>query len=178
MAWNPWSQSIDAAIISGKVTPGILRLRNANSPREWDERKGYGWSGSFPIFLGIRLSRFDMGFEMYTDADWALWENMRPMLAKPPAGKRPTALDIVHPVLQQLDIKSIVVTDVKQLEIDENTGVVTQPIEVLTFRRPKIALSKPEGSADKPPTDFWDQVIEKISSENQAERAAQDRLTP
>lgn len=170
MTWNPWSTPLDRGVINGIWTPGILRLRNADSPRKWDERVGYGWSGSFPVFLGVRLSQFDVGFELYTDEDWADWQKLRPILAKPPYGKRPKALDFVHPILQDLDIKSIVVTNVKQQETSE-LGVITIPIEVMTFRVPKIALAKPEGSADKPKPDWAEQMMQDLQAKIERESA-------
>jgi hypothetical protein len=165
MTWNPWTTPLDTARISGIDTPGLLRIRNADSPRAWDERNGYGWSGSFPVFMGIRLSHFEMGFELYDDDDWADYQKILPLLAKPPLGKRPKALSISHPILQQLEIGSIQITNVKQLEIDDN-GIVTQPIEVISFRVPKLALSKPEGSQTQNDDDPYDKKIRALTDRN------------
>jgi hypothetical protein len=164
--WNPWRQTIDYAVISGKQTPGILRLRNADSPRAWDERNGYGWSGSFPVFMGVRLSHFDMGFEMYDEDDLALWRELEPLLAKPPFGKRPQALSIQHPLLAPLEISSIQVLNVKQWEFDEY-GVITQPVEVIAFRSPKFSLSKPQGAKQKDDDDPYDKQINALAARNQ-----------
>lgn len=166
MSWNPWRAPIDYALINNIKTPGILRIRNAGSPRAWDERNGYGWSGSFPVFMGVRLSHFDLGFECYTDDDLAQWYALAPHLAKPPYGKRPKALTIHHPRLRALEIGSIQVVDLKDWEFDDS-GFFTIPVEVISFRVPKLALSKPEGADNnRDALDPYDQKIEALSAEN------------
>jgi hypothetical protein len=158
MSWNPWNTPLDAGLIEGMLTPGLLKLGEPDSPREWDQRRGYGWAGSFPFFLGVKLSEFDAVFELYTDEHWDQWQAIRPKFIKPPAGKRPKALDFVHPILADLDIKSVVVTNVKGPKVDGD-GVNRITISLLAFRVPKIALSKPEAAADKPSDDPIDREI-------------------
>jgi hypothetical protein len=166
--WNPFTLSIDAAVLSGLVTPGFAIIERGGTPRNWDERMGYGWSGSFPVFTGQKLGFFDLTFRMFTKTDWELYRAIRPLLVRPPYGKRPQALDIVHPILLDLEIRSIVITDVKQLR-QTDPGVWEKTIECLQFRKPKIALAKPEASAQKPESqDPYDKLIDKLSADNQA----------
>lgn len=165
MTWNPWVTDLDSAVISGIKTPGLLKIRNADSPRAWDERNGYGWSGSFPVFMGVRLSHFEMAFELYDEFDWGEYQTIMPILAKPPIGKRPKALSISHPILHQLEIGSIQITNVKQLEFDDS-GIITQPLEVISFRVPKLSLSKPEGAAQQVDDDPFDKKIRALTDRN------------
>lgn len=167
MSWNPWITTVDYALIDKIKTPGILRLRNADSPRAWDERNGYGWSGSFPVFMGVRLSHFEMGFEIYDEDDLAQWRLLEPKVQKPPFGKRPKSLTLQHPITQALEIGSIQVLNVKQWEFDDY-GMITQPIEVISFRVPKLALSKPEAPKQAESDDPWDKQILLSNAENAA----------
>lgn len=162
--WTPFTLAIDAAVLAGLQTPGLLLIEKAGSPRQWDERNGYGWSGSFPVFIGQKLSMFSLVFRMYDENDWALYQALRPILVRPPYGKRPQALDIVHPILMDLDIRSIVITDVSQLTLAEG-GVWEKTVECMQFRKPKIALAKPEASTPKPSDDPYDKMIEKLTKQ-------------
>ena len=162
--WSPFRLSIDSALIANLPTPGLLLIEKANSPRQWDERNGYGWSGSFPVFIGQRLSAFDLTFKMYNDDDWTKYQALRPILVRPPFGKRPTSLDIVHPILMDLEIRSVVITDVLQLTPIDNGGWA-KTIECLSFRRPKVALAKPEASKQKQSDDPYDKMIERLTKQ-------------
>lgn len=162
--WDPFTIPIDSAKISGLDTPGLLVIDKANSPRQWDERNGYGWSGSFPVFVGQRLSFFDLTFKMYTTEDWKRYKALKPLLVRPPFGKRPKALDIVNPILEDLEIFSFVILDVGRLTPIDN-GAYSKTIECMQHRRPRIALAKPEASQQKPSDDPYDKMIENLTKQ-------------
>lgn len=157
MAFDPNITPIDYFMLADQRSPGVARIEKANSPRNWDQRNGYGWSGSFPVFTGLKLSEFDAIIELWSTDDWAAWEDFRPLVAKPPYGKRPKALKIWHPWLAELGIKSAVIFDVLQPQRIGETGGWSRTIQLLEWRQPKIALAKP-ASADKPKAlDPWEQ---------------------
>lgn len=165
MAFDPNLNGIDFVLLGGTRTPGVGRVEKANSPRNWDQRNGYGWSGSFPVFTGLKLSEFDVIFELWTSQDWADWEAFRPIIAKPPYGKRPKAIDVWHPWLEELGIRSAVIFDVLAPTKIGETGGWSRTIQMLEWRQPKITLAKPT-SADKPKTtDPWDKEIERLTAQ-------------
>jgi hypothetical protein len=164
MAWNPMDQPVDFASIGGLLTPGKIDIMGAGSPRNWDQRMGYGWSGSFPVFTGMKLSEFSSRIRLYTTEDWDHWDVFKIVVEKPPAGKRPRALDIWHPFLEMLDIRSVVVTDCSQPEPIDELGTHAIVIKWMVFRRPKITLAKPEASEVKP-KDEVEQEIEALTKE-------------
>lgn len=166
MSWNPIDNPIDFFILQHLASPGIGTIQKANSPRKYDERGGWGASGSVLIFMGRRLSQFDGIITLYTPEDWAAWEAWKPLVDRPPYGKRPRALDIWHPYLAQLQIASCVVEDVLQPEELENGGhrIVIQFRE---FRALKLSLAKPEASANAPVTDPYDKEIEALTKQLQ-----------
>ncbi len=157
MTWNPLTDPVDKFLLGGHMTPGIADVVGANSPRNWEERAGYGWSGAWLIYRGVGLSHFSIVFTLYTDADWLDWYAFQPLVTKPPYGKRPRALDIVHPLTSALGIRAVVVEDALAPEQSE-PGVWVATLKVIEWRHPKYSLAKPEGS-QAAPVDPIDQEI-------------------
>lgn len=147
--WNPIAESIDRFTIGGHLTPGIGEIVGLDSPRNWEERVGPGYSGAIVIFRGVRPSHFSITFRLYTEVDWADWNAFQTTIAKPPFGKRPRALDIVHPLCQANGVRAIVVENVISPQQTAD-GEWTAELKVIEFRRPKPALATPEGSQDSP----------------------------
>lgn len=165
MSWNPIDDPCDYITLSGQRSPGIAEVRGANSPRRYDERKGYGLSGATVVFRGIGLTRFTVELRLSTEQHWADWYAWKPMVDRPPAGTRPKALDIWHPFLEDLEVKSCVVEDVSQPSQVED-GVWAIEIKFIQFRRPVLSLSKPEASKAAP-VDPVDQRIEALTKQFQ-----------
>lgn len=161
MSWNPIEQPIDKVVMAGKLTPGIAEIVGANSPRSWDERGGYGLSGALSVFTGIKLAHFSIRLSLYTIEDWNDWHAFKAIVAKPPYGKRPRAIDISHPILDDVGIRAVGVEDVLGAE-QSDAGVWTIEIKCIEFRKPKVALAKPEGATATP----VDPVEQKIALKN------------
>lgn len=149
MSFNPLSEPVDKATIGGRLTPGFCEIVGADSPRQWDERVGYGLSGATVFFHGIRLSHFSIKFRLYTAQDWDDWAAFKPLVDRPPIGKRSRSIDIAHPILGDLGIGSIVIENVIAPEQTDD-GEWTIELKVIEFRRPTAAMAKPEGSTATP----------------------------
>lgn len=149
MTWNPIDTPVDKAFLGGRITPGLCDVEGANSPRNWDERDGYGLSGATVIFKGVKLSHFSIKFRLYTAEDWNDWHAFAPTVAKPPLGKRPRALDIAHPITDEVQIRSVVVDDVLA-PVQTGDGEWTVEVKLIEFRKPRLALAKPQGSTATP----------------------------
>ena len=149
MSWNPLEHPVDKATIGGQLTPGLCELVGADSPRGWDERQGYGLSGATVFFTGIKLSHFSIKLRLYTTQDWEDWHTFKPVVDKPPIGKRPRSLDCAHPLLEDLGIRSIVIENVGAPEQTDD-GEWTVELKVIEFRRPKFTMARPEGSTATP----------------------------
>lgn len=137
----------DSVFMGGRQTPGSARIRKANDPRTWDVRKGYGFSGSYAVFTGDDLSKFSIDIALWTPEQFDEWATFAKILAKPTAKTRNKAIGIYHPILRipPLDIKAVVVLDVSQFDVDDD-GLWMCTIELMSFRPPKPALSRPEES--------------------------------
>lgn len=154
------------ARIAGKRTPGILELGgNSGSPRAWDERGGYGLTGSTLVFTGKKLAAFDMVLSLYTKQDWLDWRAFLPTVALPFNSFRPPPLDIVHPYTSDYGVFKFVVLDIAWPKTTDE-GVTQILIPCKAFRGVKYALSKPT-SAKATPTDPVDAQIAASNAELQ-----------
>jgi hypothetical protein len=137
------------------MTPGIGEIVGADSPRDWEDRKGPGMSGATVVFRGLKLSRFAIKFRLYDAVDWADWTAFQVVVRRVPDKRDPRALDIVHPLLEPLGIRAIVVENIAAPQQSDD-GVWEIELKVIEFRRPTPALAtvgtppKPDGSKDKP----------------------------
>jgi hypothetical protein len=160
--------------LGGEKSSGLCDVSGASSPRKWDQAQGYGISGASSRFLGVLLSEFSIKFRLYgsqnpPSPDWEAWNAFQAkVLMKPPAGRYPKSLDIWHPELERLKIKSVGVVDVGQAYQSDN-GEWTIEVKFIEFRRPKLTLAKPEASKATP-TDPYDKVIDSL--DKQIEEAA------
>jgi hypothetical protein len=145
MPWNPITEPQDWVDFAGRSTPGIATVVGASSPRRWDERESYGWSGAFVVYHGQNLSHFSVKLKLYTPDDWNDWYVFKPLVARVPLGKRQRPLDIGHPLTQQLGIFAVVVEDVTQAEQVED-GVWEIEIKLIEYRSPRLALAAAKGS--------------------------------
>lgn len=146
MAFDPLVTPIDYVLFNGKPTPGIAVLDGASQPMKWDELVGYGWSGSFAIFKGQRLSKFKIFLDLVTADHWQEWESFAATISKPVAGQRPKSISMWHPWLVTLGIKAGVILDISQPQ-EQDLGIWRVTLEILEFRAPKRTLAKPDSAA-------------------------------
>lgn len=169
MTWNPIDTPIDFFALSGQQSPGYGTVENAEAERDWDEVKGYGWSGGFSRFKGRKLARFNLIVRLETPEHWNQWAFFKPLIAKPPFGKRPKSLDVWHPWLEEIDVRScVVLKDVAPAPTD--AGIWTFKIPMLEWRAPKLTLAKPIGPEETKSTDPFEQIIKRKNAEKDAAR--------
>lgn len=166
MAWNPYTEPVNYVMFAGQRTPGIAEVIGANAPRRWDERESYGWSGAFIVYHGQKLSHFTVRLRLYTEQDWEDWAAFKPLVDKVPLGKRQGPLDLVHPQLAQVGIKSAAVEDVYIEELYD-PGVWQIDIKMIEYRSPRLALAQARGSKATPADPEDAELLE-----NEATRAA------
>ena len=139
----------DFIVLAGQRSPGLCDVSGASSPRDWDVRKGYGLSGASVVYTGDGLAKFTVRLFFWESSHFDAWERFRPLVKKPPRGTRPKAMDISHPYLEELEIKSAVVED--QLQFTQvEPGMFVKDIKFIQYRAPLPMLAKPDGSQSKP----------------------------
>ncbi len=166
MTFNPIDDPVDHILLANTRSPGLATIDGASTPRQWDQRRGYGLTGSTVIYRGNRLSPFVVQLKLLTTQDWEDWEDFRQIVQRAPAGERSRAMDIWHPILVDLGIVSVVIEDVTQPRKDGDTNVWLIDIKCLEFRLPVFDLAQPEGS-DERPDDPVDRYIEELTGQVQ-----------
>lgn len=167
MTFNPNVTPTNKATLAGVQTPGYCEITAASSPRRWDVRKGPGTSGARSIFRGLDIAKITMRLRLTTPQDFADWATFRPIVMAVPRGNR-GYLDIVHPVLAELDISTVGVEDVGLLTRGEQ-GEWYVEIKFIEHRRPRPGLASPDGSDTEPtPLDPLEVEIQALRTQNQA----------
>lgn len=136
----------DYIILAGVRSPGVCRFtKSANSPRSWDVRQGYGFSGAYVVYTGAGLAKFSIAFDLWNgDQFSAPWLQFAALLEKPKRGVKLRGMGIVHPRLQMAPwrIKDVVVEDVTAFESTDE-GLYTAVVDFLEYSPPKPVLVKP-----------------------------------
>lgn len=138
------------ALLGGVRTPGILTLSGSSgSPRKWDERGGYGFTGSTLVFTGKGLAAWDMLIELYEPEDIKQFNAFLSTILVVNRDTITKGLDIIHPSVNAYGIKKCVIGDIA-FPKEREDGVTEVLIPCKQFRRPVFALSKPSGSQATP----------------------------
>jgi len=155
---------VDKINVAGQLSPGACEISRGVSPNKWDERLGYGLSGSTLVFRGTGLATFTVKIKLWTDEHLAEWEVWRELVGRPPAKRYPKALKVWHPILEDLGVSAAIVEKRGQLT-KTDTGGWEVEIYFKEYRRPKIALATPAGVKDEKPVDPYDQKIADLSGQ-------------
>ena len=170
MVWNPIADPCDYITLAGQKSPGLADVVGASDARKWDEREGFGLSGSFSVFRGRSLAKFSVMLRLYSEEDWEDWHAWKKLVQKLPTrrggGKDSGTLDIWHPLLEDLDIKAVGVAEILQ-PVQTDHGEWTIEIKFIEFRQPKVTLAKPEGAAATPVDPIEENVIKPLLAQVQ-----------
>jgi hypothetical protein len=175
MTWNPIDEPRDWVKLGGLRTPGLCEITGAGSPRRWDERESYGYSGATVVFHGLKLAHFALRLRFFTSQDWEDWYAFKPSIDKPPLGAKQGPLDIEHPLLAQVGITSAVVEDVMS-PTQTADGEWTVELRMIEYRTLKFALAKPDASAATPVDPALQSAREKAANRIKDKRALADHL--
>ncbi len=148
---NP--EAWDALIIGGEYTPGVAKVESSRV-HKWDEKKGKGAAGSTLTYAGHDLAEGTITIRMWEAEQYDEWESKA--TAWLPDPKKPKALDVYHPQLEILKIRSIVILTLGGVEISSD-GEMRAVLKFKEYQPPKPAGGTPSGSTahrkpgDEPP---------------------------
>lgn len=142
--FDPFANPVDFVVIGGQRTPGIARILEADKLRRLHERRGYALSGASVRDLGDQLTHFKVRLTFFTSDHWEAWDAFRPLLARPP-GRSTSALDISHPILDLVGIRSVIPE--KTGQPNESEDGYTIDLGFCEYRNPQPALDAVSSSA-------------------------------
>lgn len=172
--------------LNGVLLPGKVVVSGASSKRKWDVVAGQGDDGATVKGGNEDISKFKLAVQMWEPAQFDAFErDIRPMLAKPAKGKKAPALEIDHPELAKLEIRRIVVEEVHELTVADESGLFQYEIDVLQYRpaKPATLLKAKAGEFDfgfgngKPPRELTEneQIVAKLTEQAQKLRTGEDK---
>lgn len=146
------AQAHDLVEIGGIENPGICTLSGFKRETEWDIKVGKGTKGATVTLSQLPPAKGSIKFQLWTPEQFRIWnETFRPLFLYDPTRKAVNAVDIYHPYLADLGIKSVV-TESISIPDPDGKGSFFITVELLEYLPPpkKSATSTPSGStADK-----------------------------
>lgn len=154
MAVNPYDnpELYDVFLLGGQISPGVCTFNFPTRLEGWDVQVPKGSSGGNTVRKDQPPVEFEVTLLLWRDEfvdHFAAWDAWKAILTKPIAKNAPKALDIYHPQLADLQIRSVVVkphTEPQPLS-GKMTGAATVKIGFLEYKPIKTAATvAPNGS--------------------------------
>ena len=144
---NP--QAWDVVVIGGVASPGLCKVGKFSRGFEWDVKKGKGSFGATVTFIQRPPAKGGLTFYFWLSSHITAWNSFEPLLKYDPTKKAPSAVDIYHPSLADIDLNAVVVEELGNL-VHEGNQMYSLEVKLLEyFPPPKIsAVSTPSGSAN------------------------------
>ncbi len=142
---NP--QAWDVIIIAGQTSPGFCEVGEFKRAHEWDVKKGKGVFGATTTFVGRPPAKGTIKFYLWRPSDFVAWDTFRKLLKYDPTKTTVSAVDIFHPSLADIDVKSVVTESIGNI-VHEGQQMYSISVELLEyFPPPKIsAVATPSTS--------------------------------
>jgi hypothetical protein len=144
---NP--QAWDTVVIGGVQSPGLAILSGSFARGyKYDIKKGKGTLGATSTFVQGPPSKGVITFYLWVPAHFQSWESFRAALKYDPTKKVPTAIDIFHPSLADIDVNSFL-TESIGIITHEGKGLFSIKCEFTEYLPPPktSAVATPKGSS-------------------------------
>jgi hypothetical protein len=125
--FSPW----DICFINQQGLPGLARVEG-KCHREFDIKKPRGSDSATITSVGQYPGKFDISLRIWTSQQLDNLQSIIPTL-KPKRGVKPTAVDVMHPALTLLGIRSLIIVEVGTLNQTGIPGVREMKINCLEF---------------------------------------------
>jgi hypothetical protein len=139
----------DVLVLGGQQLPGILSSLDGDKAVKLDESASAGADGATQTNLGNEPAQLSARLLLWTPEHLARWEAILPTLQSRDGGARPTPLDVYHPALAVMRIRSVFVKKVSVLKRSSTAGVFEVALELVEFS-PKKATGTDTLQASSP----------------------------
>lgn len=156
---NPieFPQAWDTLSVAGVQSPGIIPpggVSGAKRTYKYDIKVGKGVKGSTTTFVGVPPAPFTVKFQLWTAKHFARWDLFRDLLKYDPTKKALQAFEVFHPKLSEVDITSVVTTDIGATD-DLGSGLYSITVEFLEYLPPPPVSTVSTANGSKPAPDEW-----------------------
>lgn len=136
---HPWAY--DHVLFDGQATPGIAVVTNCARPYKRDKKQGQGTNGDTVAFRGTGLVEPTVTLTMTNADQLETWYALaRDVFKIDPTKKTFRAIDVVHPLINEADVKAVTPKSYPVPE-DQGGGKWTVTIELEEFAPPPKAKS-------------------------------------
>ena len=140
-------QAWDQVRIANQLCPGVCEVKEFKRRHEWDKKKGKGAYGETITFIQRPAATGSIKFLLWTAQHFTDWDSFRKLLKFDPTKKTVQAVDIYHPSLADIDIKSVVTESIGNIQ-HEGEQLYSITVDFLEYfpPPPKSAVSTPTNS--------------------------------
>lgn len=152
--WDPIANPViwDFAIVGSVRTPGLCVVHEFKRKHEFDVKKSKGVYGATITFVGRPPAQGSMTFKLWQSQHFADLKDFLPNLKYDPTKSTVTAIDIYHPSLDLIDIRSVVCESIRN-PINEGGQLWTCGIELLEYYPPPPVSAVATPTTSTPDTD-------------------------
>ena len=148
--------------LAGVKSPGQVTITGLERKVNWDIKTAPGQAGATTTLKDIPPAEFTCAFYLVRDDaqgidDFEDWPDFQRLIDSTVADAKPKALDIYHPDLAALDIKSVVKASISGVTHDGKGGQ-TISVKFLEYKPPKKKGGSPSGSKSTKKTPDPDQA--------------------
>jgi len=166
---------VDYIVLAGRRSPGLASIDGGELARRLHERRAFGVAGATVIDQGAQLAHFTVTLRLLTPDELSAWDEWKTLLVRP-AQRSTQGMDIEHPILADLEIRSVLLESRSQLTQDD-TGGWSVAIKFCEFRAPVVALAVPDTTAAVAPRNG--SLEQQISAEEgETRRLLADQAAP
>lgn len=135
MAINPITnpQAYDTVRV-GAVESPLCKLGNWKRKYQFDVKKGKGTVGSTTTFVANPPAEGSITFYVWEASQWDQWVAFRNVLAFDPTKAKAQAIDIYHPALVGLGVKSVQTTSIGPETNSDDKGLWSIEVEFIEYR--------------------------------------------
>lgn len=139
----------DTFVLSGKRSPGICKFPSIPRVEGWEKQVPKGTTGGITVHNNQPPIDFEVEIYLWKDENvdhFARWEEWKTILMTPIKKNNPKALDIYHPQLDGIGVRSVV-PSTRAEYVPDGKGGATVKWKFLEYRPPKpLKAQAPNGA--------------------------------